>query len=152
MKALKIIIVIVLALVAAGAALFFTSDAEDEQAEIEAEAYKAKVERAAEDFEALKTALRRHKLHTGAFPEKLSDLQIPPEEASANWAGPYLKEQESLKDPWGGEYQYSAEKDKYELFSLGADGKKGGEDENLDLDPSKVESILKKKPEEETSE
>ena len=47
----------------------------------------------------------------------------------------YLKKQNSLIDPWGNPYLYRhpGEHGDYDLYSLGADGQDGGEDEDADL-------------------
>jgi general secretion pathway protein G len=51
------------------------------------------------------------------------------------WNGPYLKDPALLKDPWGNDFRYTspAQGKPFEIVSLGADGKEGGEGENKDL-------------------
>ena len=76
-------------------------------------------------------ALDLYELDNGAYPEKLEDLMKDPGESKApNWNGPYLKRKPA--DPWGREYNYKSpgqhSKD-YDLFSYGADGVEGGEDD-----------------------
>ena len=58
-----------------------------------------------------------------------------PDAAVARWNGPYLKNRDSLTDPWGRPYQYRAPGDhgEYDLWSLGGDGRPGGEGENADV-------------------
>ncbi len=53
----------------------------------------------------------------------------------ANWNGPYWKKSSVPKDPWGNEYKYvsPAQSAPYEIISLGADGKEGGEGPNKDI-------------------
>ena len=50
------------------------------------------------------------------------------------WGGPYIKEPD-LKDAWGNEYRYTTPGTGkgFDLVSLGADGKDGGEGENRDI-------------------
>jgi general secretion pathway protein G len=50
------------------------------------------------------------------------------------WNGPYAKE-ETLKDAWGNDYKYTVpgQGKGFDLISLGADGKEGGEGENRDV-------------------
>ncbi len=50
------------------------------------------------------------------------------------WDGPYL-EKDVPDDPWGNPYLYKspAEKAEYEITSMGADGRIGGEGENKDI-------------------
>ncbi len=52
-----------------------------------------------------------------------------------NWAGPYLDKRTLPKDPWGREYQYRApgQYGDFDLYSLGADGVEGGEDDSADV-------------------
>ena len=52
-----------------------------------------------------------------------------------NWAGPYLDKRTLPKDPWGREYQYRApgQFGDFDLYSLGADGVEGGEDDSADV-------------------
>jgi general secretion pathway protein G len=54
---------------------------------------------------------------------------------AAGWNGPYLSQNKIPQDPWGKDYQYASpgQHGEYDLFSLGADGKPGGEDENQDV-------------------
>lgn len=60
-------------------------------------------------------------------------LSAPP--GLDRWAGPYLKNREALTDPWGAPYIYvfPGRHGKYDLYSLGADGREGGEGENRDI-------------------
>jgi general secretion pathway protein G len=55
--------------------------------------------------------------------------------SAASWNGPYLSQSKIPQDPWGNDYQYASpgQHGEYDLFSLGADGKPGGEDENQDV-------------------
>ena len=52
-----------------------------------------------------------------------------------NWNGPYWKKSTLPKDPWGNEYKYQApgSKGPYDIISLGADGKEGGEGPDKDI-------------------
>ena len=53
----------------------------------------------------------------------------------SNWNGPYWKKAQLPKDPWGNEYRYASpgQKGAYDIVSLGADGKEGGEGANKDI-------------------
>ena len=84
----------------------------------------------------LETALKTLKLDVGRYPtteEGLKTLVARPEGVRF-WDGPYL-EKDVPDDPWGNPYLYKspAEKTEYEITSLGADGKIGGEGENKDI-------------------
>lgn len=98
---------------------------------------RASTERAKVQIEQLGSALELYKLDTGRFPttqEGLGALLSAPS-GVANWNGPYLKDAKHLKDPWSRDFTYRSPGDKaaYDLVSLGADGKEGGEGENKDI-------------------
>ena len=54
---------------------------------------------------------------------------------SADWQGPYLKEETALTDPWGRAYLYAPDDglDGFEVISLGRDGEEGGGGEDADI-------------------
>ena len=99
----------------------------------------SKVKTAQTQVKMLKGTLETLRLDIGRFPteaEGLAMLNAPPvdEKLKSRWRGPYLDE-ELPRDPWGNPYQYSlpgAGGQPFALFSLGADGKRGGE--NFDAD------------------
>lgn len=87
-------------------------------------------------IENLMTALDSYFIDTGHFPtvqQGLNALRAKPENET-KWAGPYLKK-EIPKDPWGNPFQYRTpgRNGGYEITSLGADGKEGGDGENQDI-------------------
>ena len=97
----------------------------------------AKTEAAAIQIEKLGGVLDLYRLDIGQYPgaaEGLTALVDKPG-SGESWNGPYLKNRESLTDPWGRPYQYKAPGDhgEYDLWSLGADGKPGGEGEDRDV-------------------
>ncbi|HSD35433.1 MAG TPA: type II secretion system major pseudopilin GspG [Alphaproteobacteria bacterium] len=97
----------------------------------------AKSEAAEIQLEKLGGVLDLYRLEIGAYPstsEGLAALVDKPA-AVARWNGPYLKNRDSLTDPWGRPYQYRAPGDhgEYDLWSLGGDGRPGGEGENADV-------------------
>lgn len=72
--------------------------------------------------------LETYALDNGNYPQRLEDLINKPGDAS-NWAGPYAKAKE-LKDAWQRDFVYrnsGGEGENFELYSLGPDGKEGGE-------------------------
>ena len=99
----------------------------------------SKVQTAQTQVKMLKGSLEALRLDIGRFPtegEGLALLNTPPadEKLKARWRGPYLDE-ELPKDPWSNPYQYSvpgANGQPFALYSLGADGKRGGD--NFDAD------------------
>lgn len=54
---------------------------------------------------------------------------------SATWAGPYVRGPEQLRDPWGRAllYRSPAGDHRFELKTLGADGREGGTGEDRDV-------------------
>jgi general secretion pathway protein G len=73
-----------------------------------------------------------YKLEVGRYPENLQALVRNP--GQDKWGGPYVKEGD-LKDAWGNDYRYTTPGTGkgFDLVSLGADGKEGGEGENKDV-------------------
>ncbi len=72
-------------------------------------------------------------LDVGTLPERMEDLVARPGNAE-NWNGPYAK-QSDLKDPWDMPFVYKAPGDhgEFDLISLGADKREGGEGNDKDL-------------------
>ena len=101
----------------------------------------AKEATARTQIEMLGAALDAYRLDTGQYPttaQGLAALWREPTEGTPpfNWRGPYLRKEAPL-DPWGRAYVYrspgEASGSGYELASLGADGRMGGEGENADV-------------------
>jgi general secretion pathway protein G len=89
----------------------------------------------------LALAIDAYRLDNDAFPsteQGLEALRTFPVtgDAPKNWKGPYLRQLVPL-DPWGRAYVYvspgSANPNAYDLYSLGKDGKIGGDGEDADL-------------------
>lgn len=102
------------------------------------QADKAKVQTAGTQIKMLGGALQTFRLDVGRVPtaeEGLNALVQAPSEprAAKAWAGPYI-EDAVPSDPWGNPYRYqpTAGDPPFALYSLGADGKEGGE--GLDAD------------------
>lgn len=98
---------------------------------------RATGEQAKIKIEQIGSALELYKLDTGRYPntqEGLGALLSAPS-GVANWNGPYIRDPKSLKDPWSRDFIYNSpsEKGGFDLASLGADGKEGGEGENKDV-------------------
>lgn len=97
----------------------------------------AKSDTAKIQIEKLAGVLDLYRLELGRYPtdeEGLAALVEKPAQADG-WNGPYLKNRDSLTDPWGKPYVYKSpgEHGEYDLYTLGADGKEGGEGEDKDV-------------------
>jgi general secretion pathway protein G len=81
------------------------------------------------------SALDAFRLDVGRYPTTEEGLQaLVKNPGLPKWDGPYLPKGVP-KDPWGNDYVYKCpgEHGEYDLYSLGADGKEGGEGENADI-------------------
>jgi len=88
-------------------------------------------------IESLSTSLELYKLDTGRYPdarEGLSALVQRPGDVP-NWNGPYLKKDKVPLDPWGQPYfyRYPGKHGAFDIITLGADRKEGGQDEDQDV-------------------
>jgi general secretion pathway protein G len=89
----------------------------------------------------LETALKFYKLDNGTYPsteQGLNALVAKPTVGvipKSYKEGGYLEKKQVPKDGWGNDYLYVSpgEHGDYDLFSYGADGAKGGEGKNSDL-------------------
>jgi len=98
---------------------------------------KAKADAAKIEISQISQTLDLFKLEIGRYPTTQEGLQalITAPTGVNNWNGPYWKKQTVPKDPWGNEYKYVSPGSNapYEIISLGADGKEGGEGANKDI-------------------
>ncbi len=82
--------------------------------------------------------LDMYKLDTGRYPntaEGLRALLVNPGSAT-NWNGSYVRNADAIKDPWSNDMIYKSPGESnrpFELTSLGADGKEGGEGADRDI-------------------
>ncbi len=88
-------------------------------------------------IEDLSATLDIYRLELGRYPTTNDGLQALVENTAgaSNWNGPYLKKNQVPKDPWGFDYQYRSpgEHGSFDIWSLGADNREGGEGENQDI-------------------
>ncbi|MGZ5038768.1 MAG: type II secretion system major pseudopilin GspG [Usitatibacter sp.] len=77
--------------------------------------------------------IEMYKLEVGRYPDSLQSLVKQPAGVD-RWNGPYAKDTD-LKDAWGNDYRYTVpgQSKGFDLVSLGADNKEGGEGENRDV-------------------
>jgi general secretion pathway protein G len=98
---------------------------------------KAKAKAARIEIEQIGQTLDLFRLEVGRYPTTQEGLQalITAPAGVANWNGPYWKKSTLPKDPWTHEYTYASpgQHGAYDLYSLGADGKEGGEGNDKDI-------------------
>jgi general secretion pathway protein G len=98
---------------------------------------KAKTQAAAMQIERLGTVLDTFRLDIGRYPSTQEGLQALVQRPSGleRWDGPYLNKGVP-KDPWDRPYIYRSPGDggrPYDIYSFGADGAPGGQDNNRDI-------------------
>ncbi len=100
---------------------------------------EARVQKARADFKNIQTALKLYRLDNFVYPTSEQGLEalvtkptLDPIPGKWKKSG-YLEE--LPQDPWGRPYLYLSpgEEGDYDLYTLGADGVQGGEDQNADL-------------------
>ena len=103
------------------------------------QADSARVQKAQADFKAIETALKIYRLDNYVYPTTEQGLEalvepsnLDPEPRNFRQGG-YLEE--LPVDPWGRPYLYLSpgEHREVDIYTLGADGLSGGEDQNADL-------------------
>ena len=77
--------------------------------------------------------IEMYRLEVGKYPDSLQSLVKQPGGVD-KWNGPYAKDAD-LKDAWGNDYRYTfpGQAKPFDLVSLGADNKEGGEGEDRDV-------------------
>ena len=102
----------------------------------------AKVADAKVQIRNLETGLKLYKLDSGNFPSTEQGLQSLVAKPTVGQipnnyrAEGYLENKNVPKDPWGNDYVYLSpgEHGDYDLYSFGADGVRGGEGKNADIE------------------
>lgn len=97
---------------------------------------KARQARAAQDIRAIESALDMYRLDNYRYPTSEQGLEALVERPTTGPEPPNYKEGGYLRslpeDPWGNPYQYAnpGQHGEIDVYSLGADGQPGGENEN----------------------
>jgi general secretion pathway protein G len=99
---------------------------------------KAKADATKIQINQIGNSLDLFKLEIGRYPTTSEGLQalITAPSGAANWNGPYWRDAQVPKDPWGHDYKYAApgtHGTAYDIMSYGADGVEGGEGPNKDI-------------------
>ena len=91
----------------------------------------ARRDAARSQISSLETALSSYRLDVGEYPDSLQGLVENTADRAA-WNGPYLAGAVP-RDPWGNSYIYQAAGRSFSLLSYGADGQRGGADDDADI-------------------
>jgi general secretion pathway protein G len=98
---------------------------------------ESKTKTARLQIEEFGSALDLFLLDVGRYPstDEGLDALVDAPPGATRWHGPYLKKNRVPRDPWGYSfhYRYPGEHGAYDLYTLGADNRPGGEDENQDV-------------------
>jgi len=98
---------------------------------------ESKTKAAKVQIEDLAATLDMYKLDVGNYPSSDEGLKalIETPDSSKRWNGPYLRKSKIPLDPWQQEYHYVSpgEHGKFDIYTLGADNKEGGEGEDQDI-------------------
>lgn len=87
-------------------------------------------------IDTLSTALHYYQLDVGSYPTQAQGLDAlwqKPKDVTV-WRGPYVRKKQHLLDPWGKPFFYKTpgRQGKFDLYSLGEDGKEGGTGDDAD--------------------
>lgn len=94
---------------------------------------QAKVAAAKAQLSQLEGAIIEFQANCNRLPQSLDELVNKPGDCP-NWQdGGYLKGSKVAKDPWGHDFVYHSSNGDFEIISLGADGKEGGNGVNQDI-------------------
>jgi general secretion pathway protein G len=92
-----------------------------------------------QSVERLAGILDLYRLDVGSYPttqQGLTALTLGPA-GVAGWNGPYTKDASGIHDPWGRPYAYRVPSQRggrpFDIISLGADGRTGGNGEDADI-------------------
>ncbi len=103
----------------------------------------AQVSAAKQDLRGIESALKLYRLDNFSYPTTEQGLQAlttkPADPNVRHWKGKYLERQP--KDPWGNPYLYlnPGNNSEIDIYTLGRDGRPGGEDEDADIGNWEVE-------------
>ena len=106
----------------------------------------AKIQTTKTQLKGLETSLKLYKLDNGVYPSTEQGLIALVEKPAIgiipkNYKqGGYLDSKSVPKDAWGNDYVYVSpgERGDYDLYSFGADGVKGGEKNNADINSADI--------------
>lgn len=97
----------------------------------------AKTDAAEAQVKNIAAVLDLYRLEVGGYPSQADGLDALIEAPAGvdRWNGPYVRQRDTLVDPWGQLYGYRMPGDHgpFDLYSFGADQAEGGDGENQDI-------------------
>jgi general secretion pathway protein G len=103
----------------------------------------AQISAAKQDLRGIENALKLYRLDNFSYPTTEQGLEAlvakPADPSIRNWKGPYLDR--TPKDPWGNAYLFlnPGSHGEIDIYTLGRDGRPGGEGEDADIGNWEVE-------------
>ena len=98
---------------------------------------RAKSQAATIQMSNIKGALQLMYIDIGRYPSEAEGLNllISAPGQLQGWNGPYMDNEEGIKDPWGRRFVFRApgQSKEFDLFTLGRDGQSGGTKEDADI-------------------
>jgi len=94
---------------------------------------QAKVAAARSQLAQIEGAVISFHSQVGRLPKDLGELVEQPSGVTHWQEGGYLKGKSVPRDPWGNDFVYKVSGRRFEILSLGADGKEGGTGVDADL-------------------
>ena len=85
---------------------------------------KAKARITAVQLQKIKSNIEQFQLQYNTLPNSLKDLTSCTEKTGKSCIP--LADEEELNDAWGNRFEYEGQGNRYKIFSLGADGRRGG--------------------------
>lgn len=98
---------------------------------------EAQVTAARQDLRSIESALKLYRLDNFSYPTTEQGLEAlvakPADPSIRNWKGPYVER--VPKDPWGNPYLYLSpgNNGEIDIYTMGRDGRPGGEGEDADI-------------------
>ena len=98
---------------------------------------RAKSQAAAIQMSNIKGALQLMYIDIGRYPSEAEGLNllISAPNQLQGWNGPYMDNDDGIKDPWGRRFVFRmpGQDKEFDLFTLGRDGQSGGTKEDADI-------------------
>lgn len=94
---------------------------------------EGKIKTAKTKINEIESVLVDYQRQCGKFPPTLDALMNKQDDCPDYPEGGFVKKADFKMDPWNREFSYTSDGNDYEIKSLGADGKEGGDGVNKDI-------------------